>query len=163
MKTLSLTLLALLTLAPIQAQVVTPPPRSAATDLFALENLHAWCVVPFDARKRGPEERAAMLQKLGFKRFVYDWRPKDIPTFDAEIEALKSTGLSSPHGGRRPIRDPVLLTTLEVFNQNVHPQLWVMGSGNRQKRRRNKSSASSRRRSESENRQLAARMDNVSF
>lgn len=132
MKTLPFTLLALLALAPIQAQVVTPPPRSGATDFFALENLHAWCVVPFDAKKRGPEERAVMLQKLGFKRFVYDWRPKDIPTFDAEIEALKKHGIElTAWWSPTDSRDPVLLTTLEVFKrQNVHPQLWVMGSGN---------------------------------
>jgi hypothetical protein len=30
-----------------------------------------------------------MLEKLGFKNFAYDWREKDVPTFDAEIAALK--------------------------------------------------------------------------
>ncbi|MEP6668600.1 MAG: sugar phosphate isomerase/epimerase [Chthoniobacter sp.] len=106
--------------------------RAASPDeLFAAGNLHAWCAVPFDARKRGPEERAEMLEKLGFKHFVYDWRAKDIPTFDAEIEALKKHGVeltgwwspTDPHS-------PVLRATLEVFQrQNVHPQLWVMGGG----------------------------------
>ena len=42
--------------------------------------------MPFDSKKRGPEERAAMLERLGFKRFAYDWRTEHIPTFDAEIE-----------------------------------------------------------------------------
>src|SRR5439155_11909566 len=44
--------------------------RGSATrgyDLLARSNLVAWCIVPFDARKRGPEDRAAMLEKLGFK------------------------------------------------------------------------------------------------
>jgi putative heme-binding domain-containing protein len=45
--------------------------------------------VPFDAKKRGPEERAAMLQRLGFKHFAYDWRAEHVPTFDAEMEALR--------------------------------------------------------------------------
>jgi sugar phosphate isomerase/epimerase len=100
-------------------------------ELFAMDNLHAWCAVPFDAKKRGPEERAEMLQKLGFKHFVYDWRAKDIPTFDAEIEALKKHGIDllgwwSPTNPR----DPVLKQTLEVFKrQGVHPQLWVTGGG----------------------------------
>src|SRR2546425_12269388 len=58
-------------------------------DLFARSNLVAWCIVPFDARKRGPEERAAMLEKLGFKLFAYDYRAEHIPTFDAEMEALQ--------------------------------------------------------------------------
>ena len=37
---------------------------------FSVENLTAWRVVPFDAKKRGPEERAEMLQRPGFKRFA---------------------------------------------------------------------------------------------
>lgn len=66
-----------------------PDTPTAAHRLFARENLVAWCIVPFDARKRGPDERAAMLEKLGFRWFAYDYRPEHIPTFDAEIEALK--------------------------------------------------------------------------
>jgi sugar phosphate isomerase/epimerase len=125
---LSVTLTAL---TPILAQTAPTPPPGPPPGILAPENLHAWCVVPFDAKKRGPEERAQMLEKLGFKRFVYDWRAKDIPTFDAEIEALKKHGIEltawwSPGNSR----DPVLLQTLEVFKrQNVHPQLWVMGGG----------------------------------
>jgi putative heme-binding domain-containing protein len=57
--------------------------------LFDRENLVAWCIVPFDGKKRGPEERAAMLERLGFKHFAYDWRAEHVPTFDAEVEALK--------------------------------------------------------------------------
>jgi sugar phosphate isomerase/epimerase len=56
--------------------------------LFARTNLAAWCIVPFDAKARGPEERAAMLEKLGFKLFAYDYRANHIPSFDAEMEAL---------------------------------------------------------------------------
>ena len=66
----------------------------AAKRLFARDNLIAWCIVPFDSKKRGPEERAAMLQQLGFKHFAYDWRAEHIPTFDAEIEALKRHGVA---------------------------------------------------------------------
>src|SRR6266581_331716 len=58
-------------------------------ELFAPSNLVAWCIVPFDAKKRGPEERAAMLEKLGFKLFAYDYRAEHIPTFDAEMKALE--------------------------------------------------------------------------
>ena len=38
-----------------------------AKELFRRDNLVAWCIVPFDAKKRGPEERAAMLEKLGLQ------------------------------------------------------------------------------------------------
>ena len=30
--------------------------------IFAKDNLVAWCIVPFDAAKRGPAERAAMVK-----------------------------------------------------------------------------------------------------
>ena len=66
----------------------------AAKTLFARENLIAWCIVPFDSKKRGPEERAAMLQKLGFKHFAYDWRTEHISSFDAEVEALNVHGVA---------------------------------------------------------------------
>lgn len=118
-----------LALTPANAQGPATPPTAA--ELFGPRNLHAWCVVPFDAKKRGPEERAEMLEKLGFKRFVYDWRQKDVPTFDAEIEAMKKhhievTAWWSPTNAK----DKNLQIALDVFKrQNVHPQLWVMGSG----------------------------------
>ena len=125
MKKLPLLILTLIALAQIPAGATDP------NELFAPENLHAWCAVPFDAKMRGPEERAAMLAKLGFQRFVYDWRAKDIPTFDAEIEAMKKHGVKvTAWWSPTDPRDPVLRTMLEVFKrQNVHPQLWVMGSG----------------------------------
>ena len=140
MKKPSFLLVTLLVLAPLRAQIPAPPylpsparPAGATNpeELFAPDNLHAWCAVPFDAKQRGPAERAEMLQKLGFKRFVYDWRAKDIPTFDAEIEALKKHGVElAAWWSPTSARDPVLLQTLEVFKrQNVHPQLWVTGSG----------------------------------
>src|SRR5689334_15576403 len=66
-----------------------PPDQKSAPAIFARDNLIAWCIVPFDSKKRAPEERAAMLQRLGFTHFAYDWRAEHIPTFDAEIDALK--------------------------------------------------------------------------
>ena len=62
---------------------------AAQSNLFARSNLVAWCIVPFDAKKRGPEERAAMMERLGFKLFAYDYRAEHVPTFDAEMEALQ--------------------------------------------------------------------------
>jgi len=64
------------------AEVVPPP-------LFAKENLVAWCIVPFDAKKRSPEERAEMLERLGLTKLAYDWRAEHVPDFEAEIKALK--------------------------------------------------------------------------
>src|SRR5688572_2054966 len=64
-------------------------PRTNQYQLFARSNLMAWCIVPFDAKRRGPEERAAMMERLGLKHFAYDYRAEHIPTFDAEIKACK--------------------------------------------------------------------------
>ncbi len=63
--------------------------NAAPPGLFACTNLAAWCIVPFDAARRGPEARAAMLQRLGLTLLAYDYRAEHIPTFDAEMEALK--------------------------------------------------------------------------
>ena len=99
-------------------------------DLWRRDNLFAWCVVPFDAKKRSPEERAQMLERLGFRHFAYDWREKDVPTFDVEIEALKRHGIDLlawwfPFDAG----DPLAKDTLETFKRhNVHPQLWVIQS-----------------------------------
>jgi sugar phosphate isomerase/epimerase len=108
-----------------------PTDNTGQPGLFAPQNLTAWCVVPFDASKRGPEERAEMLQRLGFKNFAYDWRSKDVPAFDAEVEALHKHGINlvawwfPTEAG-----DPDAQTILDVIKRHgLHPQLWVMGSG----------------------------------
>lgn len=87
------------TWAPILAAVLLLPPvlsrgeEKTKSSIFAKDNLVAWCIVPFDAAKRGPEERAAMLERLGIRKLAYDWREKDIPTFDVEIDALRRHGI----------------------------------------------------------------------
>jgi sugar phosphate isomerase/epimerase len=60
---------------------------------FAPGRLVAWCIVPFDAKKRGPRERAEMLERLGIQRLAYDWRGQHVPTFEEEILALKEKGI----------------------------------------------------------------------
>lgn len=65
------------------------PPR----DIFAQENLVAWCIVPFDAKKRAPAERVEMLKQLGFKKYAYDWRAEHLPTFDEEVALLKKANI----------------------------------------------------------------------
>jgi len=112
-----------------QSEAVDSP--GGKTDLCAPENLTAWCVVPFDAKKRGPEERAEMLQRLGFKHFAYDWRAKDVPTFDAEVEAVQKHGIEfTAWWFPGDANSPDAKTILEVAKRhNIHPQLWVMGSG----------------------------------
>lgn len=73
----------------VTAEEVSPEIR----DIFARENLVAWCIVPFDGKKRGSAERAAMCAKLGLKRIAYDWRAEHIATFEQEILEYKKHGL----------------------------------------------------------------------
>lgn len=99
--------------------------------IYARGNLVAWCIVPFDAKKRSPEERAAMLKKLGFKKFAYDWRGEHLPTFEREIEALKKEGIELtavwfPAGLGKDAK--VLLDALK--KHEIQTQLWItMGGG----------------------------------
>ncbi len=65
------------------------PGSSGGDSLFEKENLLAWCIVPFDAESRSPQERAVMLDDLGLKQFAYDYRDEHIPSFKEEILTLK--------------------------------------------------------------------------
>jgi hypothetical protein len=81
------------------------PARAAnatSADIFRKDNLAAWCIVPFDKAKRNPEQRAAMLESLGIKKFVYDYRAEHVPQFEDEVIALKNTALNSPAGCSPP-------------------------------------------------------------
>lgn len=97
-----------------------------AEGLFARTNLVAWCIVPFDSKKRGPEERAAMLERLGITRLAYDWRAEHIPTFDAEVAALRRhrielTAWWFPAALNEEAK--AILACLE--RHRLRPQLWV--------------------------------------
>ena len=103
----------------------------ATSPIWSHDNLYAWCVVAYDTKARGPEERAQMLQDLGFKQFVYDWRDKDVPNFDAEIEALQKHGITLLGWWCPPTaKDPKTQLILDALKRhNIHPQLWVRGAG----------------------------------
>ncbi len=69
-----------------------------------------------------------MLERLGFKHFAYDWRTEHIPTFDAEIEALKKHHVSldafwvAPGELNRESR--IILDMLK--RHGVKAELWVL-------------------------------------
>lgn len=89
--------------------------------LFDKDNLVAWCIVPFDAKERGPEERAAMLERLGLKRVAYDWREKHVPEFEDEILAYREHGLEYfAFWGEHP-------AAFALFEKyGLKPQIWKM-------------------------------------
>jgi hypothetical protein len=102
------------------------PAATAATAMFARENVIAWCIVPFDAKKRGPAERVEMLKRLGIRHYAYDWRAEHLPTFDNELDLLAKNGIQLdavwfPGGLNNDAQ--TILGLLE--KHHVKTQLWV--------------------------------------
>lgn len=109
-------------LAPLTRAADPPKP----VDLFAQDNLVAWCIVPFDAKKRTPAERVEMLQKFGFKKYAYDWCAEHLPTFDEEVALLKKakielTAVWFPAGLGADAQKLLAV----VKKHEVKPQLWI--------------------------------------
>ncbi|MFM8893060.1 MAG: sugar phosphate isomerase/epimerase family protein [Planctomycetia bacterium] len=95
-----------------------------AEQLFARDNLVAWCIVPFDAKKRGPEDRAAMMKQLGLRHFAYDWRPEHVAEFDREWDALAKQGIALDAFWSTPPDLGALLASLS--KRSLTPAFWVM-------------------------------------
>jgi quinoprotein glucose dehydrogenase len=111
------------------AQAEDAPSLSPA-ELYGRDNLVAWCVVPFDSRKRGPEARAEMLTRLGLTSLAYDWRAEHIPTFDEELETLKRWEIDLkafwfPAGLNKEAE--IILDVLD--RHDVQTELWVTMHG----------------------------------
>ncbi|MDP6892000.1 MAG: TIM barrel protein [Verrucomicrobiota bacterium] len=88
-------------------------------DHFSTDKLIAWCIVPFDSKKRSPAQRVQMLKQLGIKRVAYDWRKENIPEFEEEILQYKRNGIEffafwSTHD-----------VAFELFKKHrIQPQIW---------------------------------------
>lgn len=90
-------------------------------ELLAPQNLVAWCIVPFDAAQRTPEQRADMVRRLGLRRVAYDWRAKHVAEFEDEILQYQKHGLEffafwSWHDAIEPL----------LKKHDIHPQIWAM-------------------------------------
>ena len=93
---------------------------------FSQTNLFAWCIVPFDTRKRGPEERAEMLKRLGLRRLAYDWRSEHIPTFDAEVAAMRRHAIEvMAWWFPSTLTEEAQAILACIERTQIHPQLWV--------------------------------------
>ena len=95
-------------------------PTAAAPPVnFARGQLVAWCIVPFDAKIRSPEERAEMLAGLGMKRCAYDWRKEHVDSFEDEILAYKKHGIEFTAFWGEHDR------AFELFEKHgLSPQIW---------------------------------------
>jgi sugar phosphate isomerase/epimerase len=106
--------------------VADPKSAEPTAGLFAPDNRVAWCIVPFDAKKRGPEERVAMLKRLGFKHYAYDWRAEHLPSFEREIQLLKDNDIELTAVWFPASLNADAKTILALLKKHqVKTQLWV--------------------------------------
>ena len=103
------------------ASITTPALAGETAQVLRREHLVAWCIVPFDAKKRGPAERALMLKELGILRCAYDWREEHVPTFEQEILEYKKNGIE--FFAFWGVHDDAF----KLFEKHdLHPQIWQM-------------------------------------
>ena len=94
------------------------PPNAAN---FHRDRLVAWCIVPFDAKQRGPAERAEMVKRIGMTRVAYDWRESHVATFEEEILQYKKHGIEYfAFWSWHPAMEPL------IQKHGIQPQIWLM-------------------------------------
>lgn len=69
-----------------------------------------------------------MLDRLGIKKFAYDFRDEHIPTFDAEVEVMTQHGIEIVAWWFPVMLDATARTIFSVIERHhIHPELWVTG------------------------------------
>ncbi len=112
------------------AQPATAQTTDQTADVFARDNLFAWCIVPFDDRNRTPQQRCDMLRGLGLKQYAYDYRAEHIPTFDDEMKAIKANGIKLVGWWFPTVLNEEAELILDVLRRHeIQTQLWVTGGG----------------------------------
>lgn len=121
---LRIALIVSLLLVPLTA-LATDVPRDTA--IFDRDNLVAWCIVPFDAGRRSPQQRAEMLVELGIRQLAYDWRDEHIAQFDEEITTMQRHGIRIVAwwmaGPELNVPNRQILAAIE--RHKLRTQLWV--------------------------------------
>ncbi|MEZ6043287.1 MAG: hypothetical protein R3C20_22550 [Planctomycetaceae bacterium] len=98
----------------------TSQAKARATN-FDRSRLVAWCIVPFDAAKRNPAQRANMVTEMGIRRVAYDWRAEHVDSFEDEILQYKQHGIEYfAFWSWHPAMEPL------IRKHNIHPQIWMM-------------------------------------
>lgn len=101
---------------------------ASAASPWSRDRLQAWCIVPYDALKRTPEQRATLLRELGLRRYAYDYRPEHIPSFDREVEVMKAAGIEITAWWFPTDLNDTARTILAVIERHaIKPDLWVQG------------------------------------
>ncbi len=99
----------------------TSAAEERAAQLLDSDNLVAWCIVPFDAADRTPQQRAEMVQRLGLRKVAYDWRDRHVAEFEEEIRQYAEHDLEffafwSWHDAIEPL----------IRKYRIRPQIWAM-------------------------------------
>lgn len=105
-----------------------------SSDIYSRDNLVAWCIVPYDSKKRGSEARATMLNELGITRLAYDWRGEHIASFDQEMDALHEHHVKLQSfwlpTGPDPAHDGTIQKVLDLLKRHhEQTELWVIVGG----------------------------------
>lgn len=129
MRPLLVTLHLRLILLPLLAGSLVPAAAAPAADLWSRDNLVAWCIVPFDTKKRDAAARADLLDHLQLRRLAYDWRAEHVPFFDAEVTTMARHGIELTAWWFPTKLDDTARVILDVIARHkIHPQLWISGS-----------------------------------
>ena len=108
--------------------------NEAKQPTIPMNQLFAWCIVPFDSLQRTPSERIEMLSKLGFQQYAYDWREQHLPEMVSEWELAKQNNIDVmavwmwiDHNqdtiGQLSANNNQVLRSIEAAGLNT--QLWV--------------------------------------
>jgi sugar phosphate isomerase/epimerase len=116
---------------------VTDAPTSAVSRreaILSMNDLVAWCIVPFDSQNRTPGERIDMLEELGFKRYAYDWRTEHLDDTARELRLAEERGIDVTAvwlwvdgEGDRPghLREDNERVLAAVAEAGISTQLWL--------------------------------------
>lgn len=112
----------------VSSRATAAPNASAAA--WTRADLQAWCIVPFDAKQRTPEQRAQMLLDLGLRRYAYDWRAEHSPEFEREIRVMQANGIAITAWWFPATLNAQARAILAVLERTgLRPELWVTGGG----------------------------------
>ena len=73
-----------------------PMPTFGQPQPLDMDDVYAWCIIPYDRMERTPGQRIAMLQDLGFTSYAYDWRQQHLPQMADELRQAQEAGLKIP-------------------------------------------------------------------
>jgi len=134
----------LFTLFFLSTAILAVEPAANQESIWNHDNLFAWEVANYDTKKRSPDERARMLERLGFKHYVYLGSADPIEpaadvnvtqqNVDEEIEAMLRHHIDILAwyfwvNSNEPADVPLVTSTLQSFSRHhINPDIWVTNS-----------------------------------